>query len=234
MCFSASASFTASALLVPAGLYGIVKAKRCDPKFIPIASLPIIFGVQQIFEGLVWLGLGINGHSMVRISSLGFLFVSHFLWLFGIPLSAQILESRLNRKRFFSIIAMLGILYGAALYLPLLFDKDWLRIELVDNSIAYYTQSIYTVYGGPVYGSLFLQGLYTAIILVPLILSSCKSIKRLGWLIATSLIIAKSIVSGYAVISVWCFFAGLISLYVTYVVYCLPQNSLQLASAPRK
>ena len=76
MCFSASASFTASAILMPLGLYATHIARKTDqPDYVPLALTPFFFGVQQLIEGFVWIGVKHgNVEPLTRISSLGFLF----------------------------------------------------------------------------------------------------------------------------------------------------------------
>ena len=53
MCFSAGASFTASAVLAATGVTTLreVRSKR----ELPLALLPTIFSIQQFIEGLLWL-----------------------------------------------------------------------------------------------------------------------------------------------------------------------------------
>ena len=54
MCFSAEASFTAAAVLLPAGAVAMRRAYQRDRKYLPLATLPVLFGLQQLFEGFVW------------------------------------------------------------------------------------------------------------------------------------------------------------------------------------
>src|SRR5581483_10832077 len=56
MCFSAEASFTAAAILLPAGAIGMQRAYRTERRYLPFAALPLFFGLQQLFEDLVWTG----------------------------------------------------------------------------------------------------------------------------------------------------------------------------------
>ncbi len=60
MCFSATASFTATALLVPVGIYASKVALAKDARYLPLAVFSLAFGIQQGFEGLEWLGLDGN------------------------------------------------------------------------------------------------------------------------------------------------------------------------------
>ena len=48
MCFSAEASFIAAAVLVPTGLLTMMRAYNTDGRYLPIASLPLLFGLPEI------------------------------------------------------------------------------------------------------------------------------------------------------------------------------------------
>ena len=50
MCFSAEASFGASAALLPVGAYCVMRSARGDRRFLPLGLAPIAFGVQQRFQ----------------------------------------------------------------------------------------------------------------------------------------------------------------------------------------
>ena len=54
MCFSAEVSFVAAASLVPAGGLAVRKAWQTDRSYVPFAILPVLFGLQQLAEGMVW------------------------------------------------------------------------------------------------------------------------------------------------------------------------------------
>ena len=58
--------------------------------------------------------------------------------------------------------------------------------------------------------------------LMPLILSENRKLRGFGWLILGALFLAK-LIFYYAFISVWCFFAAIISTYV--ILELLPQKS---------
>ena len=55
MCFSASASFGASALLGVIGTVAVVKAKTTSQRL--FAVIPFIFSIQQLTEGLLWVAI---------------------------------------------------------------------------------------------------------------------------------------------------------------------------------
>ena len=56
MCFSAATSFTAGTLL---SVLGAVSLRHAQTRFeIPFAAIPLLFGMQQISEGVVWVAQG--------------------------------------------------------------------------------------------------------------------------------------------------------------------------------
>lgn len=55
MCFSATASFTAGGALL---LIGAITTTRVTKSVeMPFAMIPVLFGLQQIIEGVLWLTL---------------------------------------------------------------------------------------------------------------------------------------------------------------------------------
>jgi hypothetical protein len=55
MCFSASASFIAGGALTAVGVVTLKKTE--NKKEIPFAAIPLLFGIQQLIEGVIWLTL---------------------------------------------------------------------------------------------------------------------------------------------------------------------------------
>ncbi|MGB5735414.1 MAG: DUF6629 family protein [Thiohalocapsa sp.] len=214
MCFSAEASFAAAAVLVPVGAYSLKLAVQNDRRYIVVASFPLLFGIQQAVEGVLWLGLAGQEGPNIRLAALGFLFFAFWLWPFLVPLSAYALEQRAFRKLVFKGLAAIGFLFGLSLFLPLLTYPDWLAIERAQGSILYDTRLVYddfiarnTVRFG-----------YAVIISVPLLFSTQPKLRVFGMLILTSVVIG-GFVFHYAFISIWCFFAALLSLYIGYMMH---------------
>ena len=79
MCFSATASFSAGAVLT--GLGAISLHKASTPKEYPFASIPLLFGIQQIAEGFVWLSMTHPDYAPLREGSMWFfLLFAQPLW----------------------------------------------------------------------------------------------------------------------------------------------------------
>jgi hypothetical protein len=213
MCFSATASFSAAALLIPAGIYCAKKAAGLIRPYWAIGLLPLVFGVQQALEGMVWLALESQDPQSVRVSALGFMVFSHLFWLFWIPVASAALEPRGPRKSIFLALAVFGALYGASMYLPLLVQANWLTVELIQQSISYEARLVYDGY----LPRIVVRALYAVIVLGALLFSSDRHLRTFGILIAISVAVA-TVFFGYAFISVWCYFAAALSLYIVYMI----------------
>ena len=95
MCFSAGASVATSAVLLPAGVYCVRRAATGATKdYLPLSAVPALFGAQQFFEGLVWLGLERGDADPTRAGALSFLLFAIVFWPFWIPFCSMFLEKR--------------------------------------------------------------------------------------------------------------------------------------------
>ncbi|MFZ1026703.1 MAG: hypothetical protein WAN66_10840, partial [Limnoraphis robusta] len=79
MCFSASVSFTAAATL---SILGIATLRQTPSKQELLLSLfPVLFAIQQGFEGWVWLSLKSDAFLWINESATyGFLLFATALW----------------------------------------------------------------------------------------------------------------------------------------------------------
>jgi hypothetical protein len=213
MCFSATASFTVAAVLFPAGAYCIKTARRIDKKWIPLAICPMAFSIQQTIEGVVWLGVNSGDQEVIAVASRGFMFFSHFFWLAWIPFCVYWLEGVLWRRRLLLMITGIGTISGASAFLPSFFIADWLSVELVQNSLEYHVALIYD----DIFNRTVLRGFYGLIIVSALFLSSDWRMLIFGGLIVASLI-TTYLFFAHSAISVWCFFAAIVSLYIVVIL----------------
>jgi len=213
MCFSATASAAAAATLIPIGAYCINIARKDMPGWLMLAAYPMAFGLQQAIEGAVWLGINSNNQSLVDMASLGYVFFSHFFWLFWVPFSVYYMEMAGTRKRFLGILTILGFLYGLSLFTPLILREGWLVIEVVQNSLLYKTTMIYD----GIVDRQVVRGVYALQVFLALILSSNPKIRIFGVMILVS-VLGTFVFFKYAFVSVWCFFAAILSAYLLMVL----------------
>lgn len=217
MCFSATASFTAGACLLMGGLYGMNRAIQYAPQWVPLTIYPVAFAIQQLMEGGVWVSLkdsSLDGAHTTQFFALGFLFFSHCFWLFWVPFSIFWLEERQLQRRVLFVLIILGSLLGVYLYLPVLFN-DWVQVNVASGHIAY---DIRLAFGGLLpwtTGRL----LYAGLTLIPFLVTPKVSLNLLGILLFLAMVVTVWLYEAIAFISVWCFFAAIISAYILYVLH---------------
>jgi hypothetical protein len=219
MCLSAEASFGVGALLVPASVYCVRAALRKDVAYLPLAAVPLLFAAQQLAEGLVWVGIGRGDSLLVQRASLAFLYFALAFWPFWIPFCALFIERRFLQRSLLLIITLSSLLWCAVFYVPLLLETErYLTTQLVHHSIQYHYTDL------PVYQYVpqnLLRLLYFATIAIPLLLCSVGTDKIFGALLGTSALLSQ-LIFWYAFVSVWCFFAAVLALYLCYAFYKLP------------
>jgi hypothetical protein len=219
MCFSAEASFTAGAVLLPAGVYCLQAAARKKPRLLPLAAVPVIFGLQQISEGLVWLGLERGDAALTAGAALGFLLPALAGWPFWTPLLMWAMETHPLRKRLLLFWTALSTVWFWVLYLPLLMEPEMLLTTSIQHhSIAYNFDDLAVYHYLPV---LAVRILYLLTVTIPLVISSDRGGTVPALLVAGT--VAVSLVFfHYAFVSVWCFFAAVLSIILVGVFYHLP------------
>ncbi|MGE3703525.1 MAG: DUF6629 family protein [Hyphomicrobiaceae bacterium] len=107
MCFSAEARFGAAAILVPAGVLSVRRAYQADRRYLASAALPVHFGLQQLFEGLVWTGGRLGNTASVEAFAMGDMFFAWLAWPVWVPFSACFLEPY-KRRRIFLVFSIVG------------------------------------------------------------------------------------------------------------------------------
>lgn len=214
MCFSPTASFISSTILISSGIYSITQSIKHNKHYFLFASIPFIFGIQQLIEGIIWNQLQ-AGHALsVHYLSLIYLLFAFFIWPFFIPLSTYFMEEKSSRKKIMKIFAIAGLLLSLILYAPLIFQIMPMATTITKNSINYVTYR-----SGPI-TTIFIIS-YAGIVSLPLLISSVKIARRFGILLLISIFLTLYWYV-YAFTSVWCFFAALLSLYIVYGMYKLP------------
>lgn len=208
MCFSANASFTAGTVLTVIGAVSVRKVKA--PSQIFFASIPVLFAIQQFSEGFLWLSLTKPAFADLRTSmTFIFLFFAQVVWPFWVPFAVLKLKPKNER----SVIGKLFLIAGSSvsLYLGYCLLNYPVNARIDEMHIAYdqlYPQSI-----------AFICGIFYVLATVfPPFLAGIKRMWMLGLSILISYVITTIFYNDYLV-SVWCFFASVISIAVYSVVH---------------
>ena len=196
--------------------------RRARSSCLPLAVVPFVFSFQQFAEGFVWVGLGNEDAALVRASSLAFLAVALGFWPFWVPFSVLFLERRRMGKWCLAVGALFGLALGCVLYLPMALDAgEWLGVTVVHHSIRYNPRGL------PVFDILpheFWDAAYGAFVLSPFLLASVEGRFAVFRLLLTVSVAVSFVAFREAFVSVWCFFAALLSSQLCYVFYKLDRT----------
>ena len=196
MCFSATASFIAGAALSVMGA-ATLRAARTRAE-IPFATIPLLFGIQQVVEGVLWLSFRFDAPQLNAAMTYLFSMFSHVLWPIFVPFSIGLLEDvPWRRKAIWGFLA-LGIFVG--LYLL------YVLVDFPVTSVA----AANIVYVSPHFYEIPVMLLYVAATCVSCLFSSKAIIRLFGALAFVLFALAYGFFT-VALFSVWCFFAAILS-----------------------
>lgn len=200
MCFSATASFSASAVLGAIGVVTVLAARTRGARV--VAATPLIFAAQQGVEGALWLHLKQTpwGQSFTPLATL-FLFFAVFVWPVFVPFALRGVEADSRRRRAMLVLGVLGAILGGYLLAVVTFRPSGACIA---------GENLY--YGVQVDAPLkpVAPFVYLAVVILPMAISTARGARLLA--IATAACFtAAALLFRVGFASVWCFFAALLS-----------------------
>lgn len=218
MCFSAAASFTSAALLMPLGLTAVARSWRDHrPELLPLALMPVVFGMQQAMEGLVWLGLNHGPAApLLKGGALAYLFFAMAFWPIWIPYVALRLWPQPLHKHDRQLLRFLrgvGLLLGILLWLPLLLQPTRIEPVVVKGSIDY---GLTLLMSDGLADSV--RYLYAALVAIPLLLLPYTWMRSFGVALLVSGLVSE-LAYRQAFISVWCYISALLSVLIVWIIY---------------
>ncbi len=200
MCFSASASFIAGTSLCAVG---VATLKTVEARAeLPFAVIPLLFGIQQLIEGVLWLTFRHEAPLLKQTMTYLYSGFSHVLWPMYVPLAIGVLETVRWRKRSIFAFAAAGAAVG--FYLLYFMVTRPMIAEIIGRHIVYVSPHFYLV---PV------MILYLAATCVSCFFSSHGFVRLFGVLALLSFA-AAYLVHVMAAVSIWCFFAAILSLLI--------------------
>jgi hypothetical protein len=207
MCFSAEASFGAGIILTGIGIASLIKARSAPQRV--LACMPLFFAFQQFNEGILWLSLSHAAYAAwQQMSMYTFLVFAQVIWPLFVPFSVLLLEKKPVRKRILRVLLVTGTLIAAYLLYCLITypvhataAHHHIRYELsFPHAHKWYVDIFYFL---ATVGSLFVSGI--------------KGLRLIGIAILLAYLIAR-IFYQQQVVSVWCYFAAIISVAVLAVI----------------
>jgi hypothetical protein len=199
MCFSASASFIVSGVLGILGVISIGEVKK--PRLYFLAAMPFIFSIQQAAEGFVWV-------YQAQIAAMIYLFFALIIWPTFIPVGLFLVERKSKARNYLLFFSIAGV--SLSLYYLVIMIMFTPEFSLEGCHI------VYTIY--PLSASVFVRSaVYGACTLLPFFISTVAYMEIIGLLGALACLVSYLFFTLYF-ISVWCFFAALISAVIVAIV----------------
>ncbi len=200
MCFSATASFMAGGLLLVAGVAAQKLASRPAERF--YAAIPLLFAIQQLTEGIVWVTFGDVSPGVNAWATQIYSFFSHVLWPVYVPIAAWLLEPDARRRRLLAVVCAAGLAIGV-----------YLLYTLFAYPIVARPTGGHVEYDSPHFYVAVSMTLYLLATTVRLLLSTQPRVRLFGALALGSAVLAYAFLARWF-ISVWCFFAAVLSISV--------------------
>ncbi|HXS36937.1 MAG TPA: DUF6629 family protein [Flavipsychrobacter sp.] len=203
MCFSTGASFSAGVVLSLIGAATIYSAQTTQQRI--FALIPVIFSIQQFIEGILWVVIGNPAYSHWEVGAVYiFLVIAGIVWPFYIPLSVLLLENSSRRKMILLILLAMGILFGV--YFVYCLTTYGASAVAEKHHIRYILHFVLA-------NKWYFGVLYFIPAALPPLLSNIRRIRWLTLILFLSYVLSW-VFYHYYIISVWCFFATIISLIV--------------------
>ena len=178
--------------------------------------IPGIFAVQQFSEGFVWLSLSNEPYAAWNQSaSLVFLIFAHILWPIWIPLSVVLLEK--NRWRRQILVLLLGVGFMVAMLASYSLLAYPFGSQVEEYHIKYNLNH-------PAGFAAFIGAAYGFATVFPTFVSTVPKMWAVGLPIAISFVVTKVLFPDY-IISIWCFFAAIISIVVIFRLWDMEKDS---------
>ncbi|MBC7641293.1 MAG: hypothetical protein H7174_02970 [Flavobacterium sp.] len=207
MCFSATASFSASVVLTVIGIASIQKTNHKSQLL--FASIPFFFGVQQFAEGILWITIDKPSYIVLQtFSTYIYLFFAHVLWPLWVPIAFLLFEKTNTRKNTQKVLVFIGVITSS--YLAYCLLRYNVKASIDGHHINYILEYSNLV-------NYFLIFFYALATIAPPFFSHIKQIWILGITVFVSYAITKYFYDQY-ILSVWCFFSSIISVLIYYFV----------------
>lgn len=167
---------------------------------LPFASIPLLFGIQQLIEGVVWISFG--APPLNATATFAYSMFSHVLWPILLPISVLLLERDAGRRKILRYFVLIGL--GVGLYLLYFLVTSPVAARIANGSIAYDSPHFYAV---------ATIVLYLTATCLGCLVSSERIVNAFGVALFISFLTAYYWYRA-TFFSVWCFFAAILSVIV--------------------
>ncbi len=183
-------------VLLAIGAVSIGRSKTSGE--LPYAAIPVIFAIQQLVEGGLWLDLQGNP-ATAHLLTIIYLLFSNVLWPVYVPLAVRLIETSPARRRALAYPLAVGVAIGL-----------FFLYNITTNPVSAAIEGAHIRYNLPHRHHDLVFSVYALATCFAPLLSSHRTVRWLGVAIIVSMIGSYA---AYALwfASVWCFFAAMTS-----------------------
>lgn len=183
-----------------------------------LAAIPLLFAIQQITEGTLWLGFQWQTAALNAALTQIYSFFSHVLWPVYVPLAAWAIERPGPRRRALAIVSIGGGAVGS-----------YLLYRMLTNPIVARPVGSHIDYESPHFYAAIVMTMYLTATTASMLLTSRRIMQAFGALALAGAFVAYWFYA-YWFISVWCFFAAVLSLVILLHFAAKPADLVELYS----
>lgn len=201
MCFSPEADFSAGAVLVGVGVLTLSRVRK--GRELIVGALPLLFGLHQLDEAFVWLGL--QGHVSAGVEDVAkhvYILFAHVALPIIVPLGFLLIEPDRRRARWMWPLVALGLGMGGYLLQQVTAYPVGAREDA--HCIDYSTHTP---------NDILIGGLYVLATCGPALLSSRPYLRWFG-LISLIGAIGVAIIRVDDLTSLWCVYVAVVSVLI--------------------
>jgi len=208
VCFSPQADLVGGAFVSGLGIDAL-RHLRSRRNFLPLASLPLVLGVHQMIESLIWWGLeGDVSHGVEHVALWAYLIIAFVLLPIFIPFAIMCIEPAFHRRMAMLLFAAFGVGVAGVLLAALI--RAPFSVGIRPHHLDYFINQRH---------GLIIVGFYVVAICGALLCSGDRHVLLFGLVnVVAVALIAWLIADGFA--SVWCGWAtvssGAIALYMRF------------------
>jgi hypothetical protein len=201
MCFSPEADFTAGVVVAGVGVETLRRVRA--PRELIVGALPLLFGIHQLVEGFVWLGLrGQVSSGLGNAAKEVYIVYAHAVLPVIVPFGFMLLEPDRRRSRWMWPLVGLGLVLGV-----------YLLWQITAYPVGAQEQARCIDYTTHTPNDVLIGALYVVATCGPALLSSRRQLRWFG-LVSLIGVIATAVVRADELTSLWCLYVALVSVLI--------------------
>jgi hypothetical protein len=220
MCFSPEASFTVGCLLLGGGCFTVRKALNKRDMLV-FSFFPIVFGLHQIIEGMVWISLDDSEGSIWQTL---YFSIAILFWPLVAPIATLTAEYSSQRRRILWLFVALGFALVVYFLWKLLFVWTEIQVTVEGHSLRY--QPLPLSAGTPTW----VRFAYAFVAIGSPLVSSRRMVQFLGVGVGIAFLITF-IAMNAVYVSTWCMAAAVLSCILYFAIGSADQSYPKLQTS---